>query len=237
MQTTNQRWSMMSHFLRQSWVTLKRLPALLAMAGIGLCLFPNVLDAVEASGNMSYVADSVDISMRSGPEVNYRIIRMLKSGMKLRVLEKNGNGWSRVRDENDKDGWILDRYLTDKVPASLRVAELEQTMESLRVERDALEKKFNEVRQSNQILNQDRAELERLRSLMQNTLKVDNENKQLKIKFEQMNNELMHALDEKRLLERQSDTSFFVSGATVLGLGMLAGFILAKKRRNPYSSL
>lgn len=186
---------------------------------------------------MSYVADSVDISMRSGPEVNYRIIRMLKSGMKLRVLEKNGNGWSRVRDENDKDGWILDRYLTDKVPASLRVAELEQTMESLRVERDALEKKFNEVRQSNQILNQDRAELERLRSLMQNTLKVDNENKQLKIKFEQMNNELMHALDEKRLLERQSDTSFFVSGATVLGLGMLAGFILAKKRRNPYSSL
>ncbi|MBF0109763.1 MAG: TIGR04211 family SH3 domain-containing protein [Magnetococcales bacterium] len=228
---------MMVHFLRHRPVMIRRFAAMLATMGIGLCFLAPGLAAPEGSGNMSYVADSVDISMRSGPEVNYRIIRMLKSGMKLRVLEKNGNGWSRVRDENDKEGWILDRYLTDKVPASLRVADLELAVETLRGERDALEKKYNEVRQSNLSLNQDRAELERLRSLMQNTLKVDSENKQFKQKIDQLNNELMQAMDEKRLLERQSDTSFFVSGATVLGLGMLAGFILARKRRNPYNSL
>ncbi len=184
-----------------------------------------------------YVADSVDISMRSGPETNYRIVRMLKSGMKLRVLEKNANGWSRVRDENDKDGWILDRYLTDKVPASLRVTDLEQNLETLRNEHSVLEKRFNEVKQINQTLNQSQVELERLQGLMHNTLKIDEENKHFKTKINQLSSELKRITDEKKSLERQSDTSFFIAGAAVLGLGMFAGSIMAKKRRGSYDSL
>ncbi|MBF8271957.1 MAG: SH3, type 3 domain protein [Magnetococcales bacterium] len=228
---------MMPYFSCTRPVRFLKSLALLAAMGVFIITLPEAAHALEPDSDAAYVADSVDVSMRSGPEINFRIIRILKSGVKLRVLERNGNGWTRVRDDNNKEGWILSRYLTDVVPASLRVAELQQALDTLRVERDVLEKKFNEVKQSNQSLSQDRVELERLRSLMQNTIKVDNENKSFKIKLDQMNTELTRALDEKRLLERQSDTSFFVSGATVLGLGMLAGFVLAKKRRNPYSSL
>lgn len=215
----------------------KKSAALLFIFGVFLLTIPGESRAVETADTINYVGDSVDISMRSGPEINFRIIRMLKSGMKLRVLEKNGNGWSRVIDENEKEGWILSRYLTDKIPASLRVAQLEQTMAILQEERDTLEGQLNGIKKSNQALSQDRAELDRLRSLMQNTLKVDAENKHLKLKTDQLSSELMRALDDKRILERQSDASFFVAGATVLGLGMIAGFIFAKKRRNPYNSL
>ncbi|MBF0421366.1 MAG: TIGR04211 family SH3 domain-containing protein [Magnetococcales bacterium] len=216
---------------------IKNLPVGLLLVGIITIACPQEPHAADLSNDTIYVGDSVDISMRSGPEVNYRIIRVLKSGMKLRVLEKNGNGWSRVRDENGKDGWILDRYLTDKVPASLRVADLEQTLETLRLERDTLDKKFNEIKQINQNLSQDQVELERLRGLMQNTLKVDDENKNFRNKINQLTTELKKIRDEKRALERQSDTSFFIAGAVVLALGMFAGFILAKKRRSPYDSL
>lgn len=211
------------------------------MAAIGMVIVAFVAFAETtcalAATDVRFVGDSVDISMRSGPEINFRIVRILKSGMKLRVLEKNGNGWSRVRDENDKEGWILDRYLTEKAPASLRVAELEQAVDTLRAERDTFEKKINELNQSNQSFLKDRTELERLRSLMQNTIKVDNENKQFKANLDTLNAELLRALDDKRLLERQSDTSLFISGATVLALGMIAGFIFARKRRSHYDSL
>lgn len=209
----------------------------LTLMGGCLVAFPEPALSADPAGSMVYVADSVDISMRSGPETNYRIVRMLKSGMKLRVLEKNANGWSRVRDENDKDGWILDRYLTDKVPASLRVSDLEQSLETLRTEHGILEKKFNDVKQLNLSLNQSQVELERLQGLMQNTLKVDEDNKRFKAKINQMAAELKRIADEKRALEHQSDTSFFIAGAAVLALGMFAGFILAKKRRGSYDSL
>lgn len=228
---------MMSPMSYTKPILSKKSAAFVAILGILLLTIPGASHAVEPADNFAYVGDSVDISMRSGPENNFRIIRMLKSGMKLRVLEKNGNGWSRAVDENQKEGWILSRYLTEKMPASLRVAQLEQTMITVQEERDSLEQKFNELKKSNQTLSQDRAELDRLRSLMQNTLKVDADNKHLKIKTDQLNAELMRALDDKRILERQSDASFFVSGATVLGLGIIAGFILAKKRRSPYNSL
>jgi SH3 domain protein len=66
--------------------------------------------------NRAYVTDSFEITLRTGPGNENKIIAMLFPGRPLDVLSTQGE-WSRVRVlDSDKEGWVMTRYLVTRLP-------------------------------------------------------------------------------------------------------------------------
>ncbi len=58
--------------------------------------------------------------MRTGAGLGHKVVAMLKSGTKLEII-KYQKGWSQVRTDSGKTGWVLSRFLTEKIPDALLV--------------------------------------------------------------------------------------------------------------------
>ena len=54
------------------------------------------------------------VNLRQGPSMNDKIIRVLKKGTKLIVLEEKA-GWLRVRLEDGTEGWVAKAMTTEGV--------------------------------------------------------------------------------------------------------------------------
>ncbi len=78
----------------------------------------------------AYVTDTFEITLRSGPTNGHKIVAMLRSGQAVQVLEKNDAGWALVRvldgPGKDKEGWVISRYLMERVPWEKQAAQLRQ---------------------------------------------------------------------------------------------------------------
>ena len=64
-----------------------------------------------------YVTDQLEATLRTGESVTHRITKMLPSGTAVEVLSTNPKtGYSRVRMQDGKDGYILTRHLMEEAP-------------------------------------------------------------------------------------------------------------------------
>jgi SH3 domain protein len=70
-----------------------------------------------------YVKDEVRINMRTGPGVQFRITRVLKSGDRVQVLSRQED-WTQVA-LNGQEGWIPAGFLSREAPASVALPALE----------------------------------------------------------------------------------------------------------------
>ena len=62
-----------------------------------------------------YITDSIKIPLRSGPNANAKILGILTSGQKLKIIDKSPDEkWSYVSDFTGKEGWVLTTYLLDE---------------------------------------------------------------------------------------------------------------------------
>ena len=59
------------------------------------------------------------------------------AGTPMTVLEETEE-WTRVQMDDDKDGWVLTRFLQSKVPDSVTLQKLQKTYSALKDEADAL---------------------------------------------------------------------------------------------------
>jgi SH3 domain protein len=63
-----------------------------------------------------YVGDQVKIPMRSADAIaKNNIINHLNINTPVTLVKKQSNGWSHIKHDN-KQGWMISRYLTDKKP-------------------------------------------------------------------------------------------------------------------------
>lgn len=77
-----------------------------------------------------YVTDMQQITLRTGPSTEHRILKMLSTGDMLTVLEESG-GWLRVQSSDGTNGWVLQRFTISEPPSRLQ-------LERLRLEYDRL---------------------------------------------------------------------------------------------------
>jgi uncharacterized protein YgiM (DUF1202 family) len=63
-----------------------------------------------------YVTDDIQISMRTGPSSKKKVMALIKSGAEITILRSSGK-WTKVRQSNGKEGWLLSRYLI-KIPTN-----------------------------------------------------------------------------------------------------------------------
>lgn len=205
-----------------------------------LLLFALLLTAAAAAAETRYVSDRLEITVRSGPGIEYRIIRNLQTGTRVDTLEQK-DSWTRIKLSGDEEGWVLNRYLSDDIPDSQkyaalkarceplekRIAELESTNQSLRAQNRTLDQELEDARQE---LAETRDKFESLKAASADYLSLENENKRLSKQLKQKNQKI------ESLETRISDAflsealKWFLSGAAVLIIGVIIGSRNKRKR-------
>lgn len=211
---------------------------------IALSLLSPVLSLAQTS---RYVSDELEITMRNGQGVKYAIKKMLDSGTKLDVIETDPAGYSKVRTEDGIEGWVLTRYLSntpsarDRLAASeQRVANLELEISKYKDEIKTLSSQNSDAGTQNLTLKETaqrlKKELDDLRRTASNAVALDNENRQLKEKLQQMDHQNQSLVLENNALKDNNAKSWFLIGAAVLFAGLLLGLILPRLRIRKKSS-
>lgn len=199
-----------------------------------------VTSAVEETApapDAAYVSDRLEITMRSGPGVKKKIVRMLKSGDQLTVLQHDASGWTQVRTASGKTGWVLKRFLMDQPSARSRLDEVElreqelaeqqQEIEILRTQALEHETASIALQQNNDELE---AELKRLKEVAADTLAINRKNTQLAASLEQAQTEKTALQLDNERLRSNTEQAWFIRGAGVILLGMLLGLLIPKLR-------
>jgi len=204
--------------------------------------------ASDAGAKSAWVTDEFEITMRNGKSNRQSIVRMLPSGTKVTVIERdNEAGYSLVRSRSGAEGWVLNRYLLSRPPARVTLPDLqaqlarieekrkEQSGElrKLGAENAALKRQLGQSENSGEGLER---ELGRIKSLSSRTVQIDAENRQLKESLGQTEQALEEARDENRRLASRSNREWFIIGALVVMFGIVVGLILPRIRWRKKSS-
>jgi len=205
-----------------------------------------------------YVIPSAEIPVRRGQGTDYKIVALVSDGAEVEVLER-GESYSLVRLANEKEGWILTRFLSDDPPLTDVVAALTSENEALKLQQQQSSLKLDEQEQqsSRRLEDLDQALSETKRQL--ETAIAEKE--AIAASFEKLQKDtanvveikqnLANTLKENRSIkqtlatltreneELKSDDriNWFLTGAGVLLLGIIIGKITNRSRKRKPSLL
>ncbi len=213
---------------------------------LGLCLMGQTSWAAKA-----YVTDTFEITLRTGPSNQNRVIALPRSGQSVEILESKDN-WSRVRllehRQGKLEGWIMSRYLITRQP-------WENQARSLRRENGYLKEKLARIEE--QLKGTASREQGGARELKKNIIalnKLQNEHKTLKrgsanyLKLKEEHEGTLTTLEASQrdvaTLTRENDRlrsaqshMYFGMGAVVLLFGFILGLAIGKREKKRRSTL
>jgi len=204
--------------------------------------------AGNAAAETRYVSDMLEITLRSGKTTSHSVTRMLRSGTAVQVLEVDKEaGYSMIRTDGGKEGWVLSRYLMNGPAARERLAAAEKSLAELELENRKLttamaamtdEKKLlvnnlGDLEGETRSVSQELAEIKRTAS---SALAIDSENKDLKSRLVSLERQLQTVQQENLSLKDRTARDWFMVGAAVVLLGIIIGLIIPKIRFRKKSS-
>ena len=92
--------------------------------------FVFVSSALIADAITQYVSDELVINLREGKGNEYKIIKMLRNGTPLNILEE-AEQYLKVRTAEGLEGWVLKQYITSETPKTAIIAGLENERDRL----------------------------------------------------------------------------------------------------------
>ncbi len=191
-----------------------------------IVLFGMLVFAGPSFAEDMYVASVTEISLRTGPSVDNKIIAMLKTGSKLEIIEYKTD-WSQVKADNGKSGWVLSRFITPKKPEILLLDELKEKNQTLL-------SKIAQLEEENKALTVKIASMVELEGKY-NQLQQDSTDF---LKFEAkynaavQENEVQKAAIEKLETDMDSEPKlWFLIGPGVFIVGLFFGLSSRKKKR------
>lgn len=217
------------------------------MKALRLMLIAALILSVLAVNAMAketlYVTDTLKITVRSGPSTGNRVIATLSSGDTVTMLEKKKDGWGKVSLPDGKTGWLLHRYLIDKRPAVLVLRDMkpdkgQEELLALREESRDLKKYLAEATSE---ANTAKARYQQLKRDAGQALALRTELDQIKAAKAQQVKALQDTSSQQAARLRELETEnesmrfsgglkWFLSGAGVLLLGWIIGWMLGRRR-------
>ena len=205
---------------------------------IGMCL---VLFSTPVLAENKYVSDAVKVTMRTGPGNDRKIISLLRVGTKVEVVQP-GDEWTLVRLANEKEGWVINRFLTDKIPSDIELkilkskyqalkdsaSQMQEKNSLLKVENEKLTTEFTVSRKKLQKTTND---YEDLKTESKEFLKLQSKFKAASSKLAEQTKKAEKFEDELTKLLWNQNIKWFLSGAGVLILGFIIGFSAKRQRR------
>lgn len=202
------------------------------------------------SAEISYVTDVTQITMRTGPSIQNKIVLMLRSGQPVEV-EKVQDEWSYVRLPNREpvlEGWVLSQYLVTRLPWEVKskklAAENGQLKEKLARVQAQLTETTGQGQEAAQDLKQTALTLGKLQKDYEALKKGSTKYLELKAEYDTTKEALNESLQKVRELTRENDVlqasqdyKWFGMGASVLLFGMLVGLIAGKRQKKMKSGI
>jgi len=204
---------------------------------LGVIFLLSVATSGIVKAETVYVSDQLEITLRTGPGLKNKITAMLKSGEGLEVLQEDANGYTQVRAENGKTGWVLKRFLMSDPSArsrlveiqarELKLAEQQQEIQTLRATAVESETQSAAMQKYNSGL---KAELKKVKQIAADTLTINEKNEALTAILEQAESKQTSLQVENERLSNNTEQAWFIRGAGVILLGMLLGLLIPKLR-------
>ena len=205
---------------------------LATFVSLSLLLFAGAVVAQDR-----WVTDQGEFTMRSGKSTSNKIVRMLKSGMRVELLQTDAErGYSLVRIPGGPEGWVVSRFLLSSPPALVRLPQLEKDISRVAELSDAKQALQIEVRQLATENKNLAAELDRIKRVSASAVKLDRENSTLRSSLSAARSEISELEDDNRKLGSKSNREWFVVGAVVLVFGVLMGLIIPRLKVRKKSS-
>jgi SH3 domain protein len=220
---------------------MKSLKVCFFMVLIGLLILPAVSIA-----DTVYVSENFEVTMRTGPGTDRKIIDLVESGKALEMVEK-GDEWSMVRESNGKEGWVLNRYLTANEPCNMVLNRVKQEYDGLSEKYKSLKQNFDQIQAEKKSINADLSQSQQDRDEMSKAydkLKKDSASYlKLKKRFQEATANLEAEktrgakLDEENLqMKRSRIIQWVLTGGGIMLIGFFIG-LFSSSRRKSRSSL
>ena len=204
--------------------------------GVLLILFSTAVQA-----ETMYVSDLAEITLRTGKGIDHKIIAMIKSGQKVEVLEPDDQ-WTRIRLPSGKEGWVVSRFLTSKLPSRIELEQLKEKHKALLALADSPYTEISKLKDENQklmaelavsekTLNALKTSYETLKSKSASLLKLQDSSENSVARLSEQQKEVERLEEELSKLERRQYIHWFLSGAAVLFVGFLMGYRAKRQRR------
>lgn len=213
-----------------------------------------------AAAETLYVSDQLLITFRQGKSTEHKILKTLKTGTPLEVLEREENDeYVKVRLQSGEEGYVLTQYLTNETPKLILIARLEKQVEKIREQLAQAHAKLADssqeikavqetqtlkegeltgsINELNRALATAKKELQEVtvkhKTLVENSGKVveiTNDRDRLKKTNEKLAAEVRSLTAENSELLRTGMIQWFLAGGGVFLFGWLIGKISRKKR-------
>ncbi len=193
---------------------------------------------------MQYISDELEVPVRAGSSDRFKVVKMLKSGTEVTILEHNkSTGYTLVSDGKTK-GWVLTRYLMDEPSARNFIQEAKENYQPLKDKLVELEGQLveagNETKRLNETiraLQQDRQaqaeELAKIKQVSAQALTIDAENKKLAEQVADLTLRIGTASTLNEELRHQNNVNEWMVGASILFAGFILGLITLRYRQRP----
>jgi SH3 domain protein len=209
-----------------------------------LVLLSAILLTANAAAERRYVSEEFEITMRTGPGSDRKIISLIPSGQEVDVVTA-GEEWSEVVLANGKQGWVLSRYLTEQLPTALKLERLQQRYDKTLAENKELTTQVTKLGTDNSRLtselDQTQTDLGQVSSTYESLKNESAEFLKLKSKYETAVKEMKEASTKaekaESALNQLAGNEFnkgLLYGGGLLIFGFIVGYILKRpKRRAP----
>jgi SH3 domain protein len=212
-------------------------------------LLAALLLASPALAATAYVSDELTILLRSGAGEEYRILRMLKTGTALEVLDESNEKYAQVRTPAGEEGYVLKQYLTTNLPKEAVIDRLTKERDRLKTTMANLEGNRGQVVTELEQLREQVAQLEknlagkeeellneqkRYQALRDNASNVEGllaERDRLREEHSKNSTELATLRAENEQLLMSGMIRWFLAGGGVFFFGWMIGKISRNKRK------
>lgn len=230
--------------------TGKQLVIISAMVLMAALSFLASAPVSAQTNKATYISDILFVPMRSGPGNQYRIINSaMKSGTPLTQLQVSQDGdWTQVKTAKGTQGWIRTQYLLANVPARERLSTSLTVIDQLKTENNTLKAQLKSLNLNNTELKQNlkgqntsqqtlTAELQNIKTISANAIKVDVQYRALLAEHELLKTERDSLKADNEQLLNNNEISFMLYGALLIILGIIIAAIVPRimKRKKHYS--
>ena len=206
--------------------------------------------SMSALAENRWVTDEFEVMLRSGTSTKQSIVRQLRSGTQVEYLDEDKDaGYTKVRLGSGTEGWVLTRYLKRNPTARLQLPdaqaklaksesvtkELRRELAEVKKDRQQLQSQVQDLQSNN---SSTQKQLERVTTLSADTIKVDDQNRQLKIRLSESELQIDELTADNVRLGSRADREWFLIGGAVLVVGLLLGLILPRiswKKKSSWS--
>lgn len=215
-----------------------------------LLLLTSLLLVPAAYAQTKYITDDFEVMLRTGPSIENKIIRALRSGTRIEVLGiDSANGHSQVQTSRGQIGYLLTRYLSEKPSDRNRVSILEGQLAELRSEPEQIRTLLAESLEQNQSLIEQnvlltnssqtaKSELLKIKEISADEIKLSSKNQELESELQHLLLQLDDTRIQNEALKDNSERVRNLVGVGILLIGLFLGWVLSKagSRRNSWGS-